>query len=74
VITCDDPDDRSAQVKVSRVGLQLFVKGPTAVAVQSRVAELVASGAKQVSAVTASGAEFVAVCDEGSVGNLRHQW
>ena len=74
IATCDDPDDHTDQVTVTRLGLQLIVKGPSAALVQFRVKELLASGAKLLAPVKASGKEFIAICDEGGTDNLVHRW
>jgi hypothetical protein len=74
IATCDDPDDRSDQITVTRIGLQIIIRGPTAALVQDRVKELVHSGAKLLAPVKASGSEFIAICDEGGIDNLIHRW
>ena len=72
VVTCEDPDDRIGECKVVKLGLQLMVTGPTEQVVKQKVAELVRSGAKLVSAPSeAGGGGWVAVCDDA---DQLHKW
>jgi predicted enzyme related to lactoylglutathione lyase len=72
VVTCEDPDDRSKECIVVKLGLQLMVKGPTEQVVKQKVADLVRSGAKLVSAPSAAGdGGWVAVCDDA---DQMHKW
>jgi predicted enzyme related to lactoylglutathione lyase len=65
VATCEDPDDRSREVQVVKLGLQVMIKGPTEQVVKEKVNELVGEGAKLVSAPSeATGGGWVAVCDD----------
>ena len=72
VVTCEDPEDRSKECTVVKLGLQLMVKGPTEQMVKQKVAELVRSGAKQVSPPSEAGdGGWVAVCDDA---DQVHKW
>jgi predicted enzyme related to lactoylglutathione lyase len=72
VVTCEDPDDRSRDCQVVKLGLQLMIKGPTEPVVREKVKELVRDGAKLVSAPSeATGGGWVAICDD--VGQM-HKW
>jgi hypothetical protein len=65
VMTCEDPDDRSRECTVVKLGLQLMIKGPTEKVVNQKVQELVRSGVKLISAPSeATGGGWVAVCDD----------
>jgi hypothetical protein len=65
VVTCEDPDDRSRECTVVKLGLQLMIKGPTKEVVSQKVQELVRSGAKLISTPSeATGGGWVAVCDD----------
>lgn len=69
VITCEDPDDRSREVKVVKLGMQLMIRGPTQQVVAQKAQELVERGSKLVAAPSeATGGGWVAICDDaGSV-------
>ena len=72
VVTCEDPDDRSRECQVVKLGLQLMIKGPTEQVVREKVEELVGGGAKLVSAPSeATGGSWVAVLDDA--GQV-HKW
>jgi predicted enzyme related to lactoylglutathione lyase len=65
IVTCEDPDDRSRECTVVKLGLQLMIKGPTEEVVNQKVQELVRRGAKLISAPSAaSEGSWVAVCDD----------
>jgi len=65
MVTCEDPDDRSREVKVVKLGLQLMISGPTQQVVALKAQELVQRGAKLVAAPSeATGGGWVAVCDD----------
>ena len=63
-VTCQDPQDRSSECQIIKLGLQLMVKGPTRDCVQQKVTELVSSGARLVAAPAEAGSGWVAVCDD----------
>ena len=69
MVTCEDPDDRSREVKVVKLGMQLMIRGPTQQVVAQKAQELVQRGAKLVAAPSeATGGGWVAICDDaGSV-------
>ena len=72
VVTCEDPDDRSKECTMVKLGLQLMIKGPTEQVVKQKVEELVSSGAKLISAPSeATGGGWVAVCDDA---DQVHKW
>jgi predicted enzyme related to lactoylglutathione lyase len=72
VVTCEDPEDRSKECTVVKLGLQLMIKGPTEQVVKQKVEELVSSGAKLISAPSeATGGGWVAVCDDA---DQVHKW
>src|SRR4029450_12449453 len=72
VVTCEDPDDRSKECTVVKLGLQLMIKGPTEQVVKEKVEEMVRSGAKLISAPSeATGGGWVAVCDDA---DQMHKW
>ncbi len=72
VVTCEDPDDRSKECTVIKLGLQLMIKGPTEQVVKEKVEEMVRSGAKLISAPSeATGGGWVAVCDDA---DQMHRW
>ena len=65
VVTCEDPEDRSKECKVVKLGLQVMIKGPTEQVVRIKAQELIRHGAKLISAPSeANGGGWVAVCDE----------
>ncbi|HTS54217.1 MAG TPA: hypothetical protein VMH26_13160 [Burkholderiales bacterium] len=67
VVTCEDPEDRSRECKVVKLGLQLMVKGPNKAVVTGKAQELVHRGAKLVSAPSeAADGSWVAVCDDAA--------
>jgi predicted enzyme related to lactoylglutathione lyase len=69
IVTCEDPDDLSRQVKVVKLGMQLMIKGPTELVVTQKAKELVERGSKLIAAPSeATGGGWVAICDDaGSV-------
>ena len=69
MVTCEDPDDRSREVTVVKLGMQLMIKGPTEQVVTQKAQELVRRGAKLIAAPSASkDGGWVAICDDaGSV-------
>src|SRR5262249_24320162 len=72
VVTCEDPDDRSKECTIIKLGLQLMVKGPTEQVVKLMVQELVHGGARLISAPSAgTGGGWVAVCDDS---DQSHKW
>jgi hypothetical protein len=72
VVTCEDPDDRSKECQVVKLGLQVMIKGPTQLVVRNKVQELIRDGAKLISAPSeATGGGWVAVCDEVE---QMHKW
>jgi predicted enzyme related to lactoylglutathione lyase len=72
VVTCEDPEDRSRECTVLKLGFQLMIKGPTEEVVKQKVEELVRSGAKVVSAPSeAADGGWVAVCDDAE---QMHRW
>jgi predicted enzyme related to lactoylglutathione lyase len=72
VVTCQDPDDRSQECTVVKLGLQLMIKGPTEQVVKQKAEELVSSGAKLISAPSeATGGGWVAICDDA---DQVHKW
>jgi predicted enzyme related to lactoylglutathione lyase len=72
VVTCADPQDRSQECQVVKLGLQLMIKGPTEQVVRIKVQELIQAGAKLLSSPSeATGGGWVAVCDD--VEQL-HKW
>ena len=71
-VTCEDPDDRSKECQVVKLGLRLMIKGPTEQVVKQKVQELVRDGAKLISPPSeATGGGWIAVCDD--VGQV-HRW
>ena len=71
-VTCEDPDDRSKECKVVKLGLQLMIKGPTEKVVKQKLEELLEGGAKLVSPPSeATGGGWIAVCDDA--GQV-HKW
>jgi hypothetical protein len=65
MVTCEDPDDRSREVKVVKLGMQLMVKGSTEQVVTQKVQELVHGGAKLIAAPSAAkDGGWVAICDD----------
>ena len=72
VVTCEDPEARSKECKVVKLGLQVMIKGPTEQVVRIKAQELVRHGAKLISAPSeAAGGGWVAVCDEAE---QLHKW
>jgi len=72
VVTCENPDDRSKECQVVKLGMQVMIKGPTEQVVKIKAQELIRQGAKLISAPSeATGGGWVAVCDE--VDQL-HRW
>ena len=72
VVTCEDPDDRSKECTVVKLGLQLMIKGPTQQVVKEKVEEVVRRGAKLISPPSeATGGGWVAVCDDA---DQVHKW
>jgi predicted enzyme related to lactoylglutathione lyase len=72
VVTCEDPDDRSKECTVVKLGLQLMIKGPTERVVKEKVEEVVGRGAKLISPPSeATGGGWVAVCDDA---DQIHKW
>jgi len=69
MVTCEDPDDLSREVKVVKLGMQLMIKGPTEQVVTQKAQELVRRGAKLIAAPSAAkDGGWVAICDDaGSV-------
>lgn len=71
-VTCEDPNDRSRECRVVKLGLQLMVKGPTEQVVKQKLEELLRGGATLVSAPSeATGGGWIAVCDDA--GHV-HKW
>jgi hypothetical protein len=65
VVTCEDPQDRSKDCQVIKLGMQLMIKGPTQQVVTIKANELVRAGARLISAPSeATGGGWVAICDD----------
>jgi len=65
IVTCEDPQDRSKDCQVIKLGMQLMIKGPTEQVVTIKAKELVRAGARLISAPSeATGGGWVAICDD----------
>jgi hypothetical protein len=65
VVTFENPEDRSKECTVVKMGMQFLIKGPIEEVVKQKVDELVRSGAKLIAAPSeATGGGWVAVCDD----------
>ena len=72
VVTFENPDDRSKECTVIKMGMQFLIKGPIEEVVRQKVDELVRSGAKLIAAPSeATGGGWVAVCDDA---DQMHKW
>ena len=61
----EDPQDRTKECQVIRLGMQVMIKGPTRRVVSIKAQELVSAGARLISAPSeATGGDWVAVCDD----------
>jgi hypothetical protein len=72
--TCEDLDDPVRRCEVIRIGTQSMVKGPTREGVESKLAELIAAGAKVVSSPRENGGTWVAVCQPAAEGDAYDRW
>jgi predicted enzyme related to lactoylglutathione lyase len=67
VATCSDPEDNRAPCTVEALGLQLVVSGASREAVEDKVKELQAAGARLVAPPSQSGPGWMAICDRGGM-------
>jgi len=72
VASCEDPEDRTKECEVIKLGMQLMVKGPTQKVVGIKAQQLVRAGARLISAPSeATGGGWVAVFDDVE---QMHKW
>jgi predicted enzyme related to lactoylglutathione lyase len=72
VATFENPEDRSKECTVVKMGMQFLIKGPIEEVVKQKVDELVRGGAKLIAAPSeATGGGWVAVCDDA---DQMHKW
>jgi hypothetical protein len=72
--SCEDLDDPVRRCEVLRIGGQLMIKGPGRDAVQAKLDELLANGAKLVSAPRGSDGSWVAVCQPAGESDVYDRW
>lgn len=67
VATCTDPASDRAPCAVETLGLQIVVSSSSREAVEDKVKELQAAGAKLVAPPSQNGSTWVAICDRGGM-------
>jgi hypothetical protein len=72
--SCEDLDDPVRRCEVLRIGGQLMIKGPGRDAVQAKLDDLLANGAKLVSAPRGSDGSWVAVCRPAGESDAYDRW
>jgi hypothetical protein len=60
------------QCSIERAGFQFIVRGRSRAAVEAKVADLAARGAKPIGSIEHVGGDWLAVCDAGEMTGIMH--